>query len=71
MSHSSEQPNMEQYQIVKELIDRQDVVLEQIDDLNDRIESFIKEINRARQDELERQASAGPEGSIEEIKKAA
>lgn len=72
MPHSAEEPNLEQYQIVKDLIDRQDIVLQDIDDLNSRIETFIKEISQARQEEMDREAAVeGAPAAIAELKKAA
>ena len=41
------------YDLVKDMMRRQDAVLTQLDDLNDQIESTIKEISAVRKSEIE------------------
>lgn len=53
MSNSTQ----DQYQYILELIDRQDDVLGQIDELNERIESLIKNITDERHQEIKQQSA--------------
>lgn len=41
------------YELVEDMMRRQDEVLSQLDDLNDRIESAIEEVSAARKSEIE------------------
>jgi len=50
--------NQDQFNIVTELLDRQDKALEQIDELNLEVERVIKELSDQRALELEREELA-------------
>ena len=52
------EPNLVQYQIVADLLARQDEVLDQLNELNARIETEIKEANESRNTEGELAESA-------------
>ena len=55
MTNSQREPNQEQHSFISEMLKRQDDVLKQIDQLNDRIERLISEISQDRRAENERQ----------------
>ena len=52
-ANEAEQEPLVGYELVEDMMRRQDEVLSQLDDLNARIESAIKEISAARKSEIE------------------
>jgi len=66
-SNSTDSKGSAKYEFIEELLRRQDSVLQDLDDLNLRIESAIEALNAARQAEIEAEAS----GKNDQSQKAA
>ncbi|MFK7767145.1 MAG: hypothetical protein AB8B55_07975 [Mariniblastus sp.] len=67
---------MTAYELVADMMRRQDEVILQIDELNSRVETAIKEISEARKleqeaNEREQAAAVGEQSSVSDVSKAA
>jgi len=58
------------YELVEEMMRRQDEVLVQLDDLNDRIESAIQEVSAARKSEIEAQEADADDQAMDQRRAA-
>lgn len=66
---SSEEP-LTGYELVEEMMRRQDEVLVQLDDLNDRIEAAIQEVTTARKSEIEAQEADANDQAMDQRRAA-